>query len=445
MEISKDSTIRTKRAKQNILAMFAIKGVGLLISFLYIPLLLHTLNTVDYGVWLTLTSIVSWISFFDIGLGNGLRNKLCEAISINDIQKARELVSTAYVSLVTFVVFLILLFLCFYSIIPWKQILNATSSDINNLDLLALIVVISFLLNFALSLINSILYALQLPAISSGLLTCGQFLSFVTVYILINNGVSSLFELGIVIAIIPPLVSFAASTYLFLTKFKNISPSIHLFKKNHIKSIFSLGIKFFILQIITLILYYSNNLIVTHVVGNEAVVNYNIVYKYAHILTMLFTIIATPIWSATTEAYSLGDFEWIKKINNKLIRIAFLFTISGIIMVLVFPFIFDFWLHEIPVGIDYLLVGLLISQSVFNIFYGCYGYILNGMGILKVQLIVTTILALLYIPNAIYFGHLWGLKGILFAFLINAVINFSWSKIQYSKIINHKAEGIWSK
>ena len=160
---------------------------------------------------------------------------------------------------------------------------------------------------------------------------------------------------------------------------------------------------------------------------------------------MLFTIIATPIWSATTEAYSLGDFEWIKKINNKLIRIAFLFTISGIIMVLVFPFIFDFWLHEIPVGIDYLLVGLLISQSVFNIFYGCYGYILNGMGILKVQLIVTTILALLYIPNAIYFGHLWGLKGILFAFLINAVINFSWSKIQYSKIINHKAEGIWSK
>ena len=113
MEISKDSTIRTKRAKQNILAMFAIKGVGLLISFLYIPLLLHTLNTVDYGVWLTLTSIVSWISFFDIGLGNGLRNKLCEAISINDIQKARELVSTAYVSLVTFVVFLILFFLCF--------------------------------------------------------------------------------------------------------------------------------------------------------------------------------------------------------------------------------------------------------------------------------------------------------------------------------------------
>ena len=115
MEISKDSAIRTKRAKQNILAMFVIKGIGLLISFLYIPLLLHTLNTVDYGVWLTLTSIVSWISFFDIGLGNGLRNKLCEAISINDIQKARELVSTAYVSLVTFVVFLILLFLCFYS------------------------------------------------------------------------------------------------------------------------------------------------------------------------------------------------------------------------------------------------------------------------------------------------------------------------------------------
>ncbi|MBQ5689942.1 MAG: hypothetical protein IIV24_00450, partial [Alistipes sp.] len=72
------STIRSKALKKNVYIMMLIRGLSFLISFLYVPLLYGALDTNSYGVWLTLTSLVAWVAMFDIGLGNGLRNKLAE-------------------------------------------------------------------------------------------------------------------------------------------------------------------------------------------------------------------------------------------------------------------------------------------------------------------------------------------------------------------------------
>jgi len=72
---------RTKRAVQNIGISLFIKGGSILISFLLIPLTLDYLNPYEYGIWLTLNSVLSWVYLFDIGLGNGLRNRLAEALA----------------------------------------------------------------------------------------------------------------------------------------------------------------------------------------------------------------------------------------------------------------------------------------------------------------------------------------------------------------------------
>ena len=83
--------------KRNIVGSFAVKGINVLISLLLIPLTIGYINSKLYGVWLTLSTIVTWISFFDIGLGNGLRNRAAEAIAHGKIKYARVLVSTSYV------------------------------------------------------------------------------------------------------------------------------------------------------------------------------------------------------------------------------------------------------------------------------------------------------------------------------------------------------------
>src|SRR5690554_1545023 len=87
---------RSAVVKKNIVGGVAIKSISIVISLLYVPLLINYLDSERYGIWIALTSMLTWFHFFDIGLGNGLRNLLTEAITQNNYKKARELVSTSY-------------------------------------------------------------------------------------------------------------------------------------------------------------------------------------------------------------------------------------------------------------------------------------------------------------------------------------------------------------
>lgn len=73
---------RSLNVKKNIALMILVKGGSILLSLLLVPLTLNYVDNECYGVWLTLSSMVVWISFFDIGINNGLRNRLTEALAI---------------------------------------------------------------------------------------------------------------------------------------------------------------------------------------------------------------------------------------------------------------------------------------------------------------------------------------------------------------------------
>jgi len=80
-----DSAKRTKVVKHHISLTFVYKALAIGLSFLLVPLTINYLDIEQYGIWMTLLSVMSWVAFFDIGLGNGLRNKLGKAIAENDL------------------------------------------------------------------------------------------------------------------------------------------------------------------------------------------------------------------------------------------------------------------------------------------------------------------------------------------------------------------------
>lgn len=438
---------RTQRAKKNIIQMFLIKGISIAISFLYIPLLLHGMNSENYGIWLTLTSIISWVSIFDIGLGNGLRNKLAISLAQNDYEKGKSYVSTAYICILGFVTCLLLIFLGIHQFVPWDSVLNAQSISTETLRTLVLIVFSTFCLQFSLGLLNSVLYAFQLPALSSFILMIGQLVAYIIVLILVKVfHTSSLLILGGTVSCIPASILLLSSLILYNhRKFRSIAPSFHYFKTCYIKEILGLGLKFFILQIITIILFQTNNFLITHVIDNKSVVEYNISFKYMHSLVMIFTIIAMPMWSATTEAYTKGEIDWIQRVNKKLQLIILGLSAIGFIMLLLSPVVYNIWLGKSDVYISFTTTSILYFYAVASMIYGCYGYILNGMGKLNLQIIITSIIALLYIPAAIYAGKYFGLNGILSIFLLSSIMNATWSKMQFSRIVSGLAKGIWNK
>jgi O-antigen/teichoic acid export membrane protein len=122
--IKKNENQLSRKVLKNILHSFGVKVGSVAIGLILIPLTINYVNTVQYGIWLTISSMVSWISFFDIGMGNGMRNKLTTSVTLNDYVSARKYVSTTYAILAGVFFFCFVLFLLINNIINWNYILN---------------------------------------------------------------------------------------------------------------------------------------------------------------------------------------------------------------------------------------------------------------------------------------------------------------------------------
>ena len=437
---------RSKKMYKNTVAMIGIRGVSMILTLISAPIMLHHVDRADYGVLLTLTSIVGWVGYMDVGLGNGLRNKLPEFLAKGDFHSAKKIVSSCYVTLAIYVALIIVIFLIVSPFVDWLGVLNSPTSDAGEIRGLTNVVFIAFCIQFLFGLINSILFAYQMPAFQSLFTFVGQFVALIVLVIQVYVfDVTSVLQIGAINSIIPPLVLFLGSIGLFRTKLKEIAPSFKLFEFKSVGSILSLGLKFFVLQMITIVLFQANSIIIARVVSPEAVVEYNLAFKYVSLLTMIFTIVITPVWSATTDAYVRKDFEWINKTLSFSRKVCIASVFIGVLMVLASKFVYGMWLGKGLIDINYSTTGLIFLYISFEMLYKVYGTIINGTGKVFAQIILTGIIAIIYIPLAIFLGNLCGLSGVLIANTIVFALNYVWSKLQCNKLISQTATGIWNK
>lgn len=437
---------RSKKMYKNTAAMMFIKGASILMSLMSAPIMLHHVNRADYGVLLTLTSIVSWVGMMDVGLGNGLRNRLPEMLVKGDLQEAKKAISSSYATLAIYVGLLISAFLIASPFIDWLNVLNSPKSDAEEINGLAMVVFVAFCLQFLLGLIVSILYAHQMPAMNSLISFGSQVVTFIALIVQVYVfNVSSVFQIGAVNCLIPPSLMLIGTIILFNTKLKEVAPSFRLIDFKSVSGILSLGVKFFILQIITIVLFQANSIIITRVVGPEAVVEYNMAFRYISVLTMFFNIMITPIWSATTDAYVRGDFAWIRKTLNFSRKICLIAIGSGVLMTILSKQVYTLWLGKGAIDISYTTTGLICLCVSFEMLYKVYGTIINGTGKVFAQMVITGIIAICYVPLALLLGEIFGLSGVLIANSLVFILNYLWSKIQCTKILNNTAYGFWGK
>jgi O-antigen/teichoic acid export membrane protein len=435
---------RSINAKKNILVLAIIKGCSIAVSLLLVPITIHYINPTRYGIWLTLSSIVGWFSFFDVGLGNGLRNKFAEAVTNGKYEIARIYVSTTYAILSIIIIVILIIFCCINPFLNWSKILNTPSGMAGELSILALIVFVFFCMQFVLRLITTIITANQQPAKASIFDFIGSLVSLSIIYILTKTTSGNLIYLGTVFSFTPVLVLTSSSIWFYTHQYKKYAPAIKYVKFHYARNLMSLGIKFFIIQMAAVVLYQTSNIIIAHLFGPEQVTPYNIAYKYFSIITMTFSIIMMPFWSAFTEAWIKKDIYWIKNAINKLIIIWIFSGISTIIMFIFSNFIYKIWVGkeiEVPISIS----AVMAAYIIINGWCGIFSQFLNGVGKIKLQLFSGIFGALINIPLAIILGKHLGIYGVILSACLLAVVSAIWSPIQYMKIINNKAKGIWNK
>jgi O-antigen/teichoic acid export membrane protein len=435
---------RSLNAKKNILGSFFIRGVSILTNLLLVPLTISYINPTRYGIWLTLSSIIGWFSFFDIGFGNGLRNKFAEAIASNKVQEARIYVSTTYAILSIVISLLLISFLVINPNLNWASILNTPATMKEELTIVALIVFIFFCLQFIFQLITTILSADQKPAKASFLNLLANLTSLCIIFILTKTTNGNLFYLALALGASPVLILIISSIWLYRTRYKFCAPSLKFVKFSYARGLFGLGAKFFIIQVAALAIYQTDNIVISQIFGPKEVTPFNIGFKYFGIVTMVFNIIISPLWSAYTEAYIKDDIAWIKNSVKKVILIWMLLIIVTMLMLLFANKVFAIWIGN-SVTIPFFLSLSLAIYVIINTWCSIFSYFLNGIGKVKLQFYSALFGALLNIPLSYIFAIKVGVPGVIISTCILGIFSAIWSPIQYYKIINKNAKGIWNK
>jgi len=437
---------RTIKAKKNIAFSFVLKAINIATGLVLVPLVLNYLDETRYGIWLTLSSLVMWFNFFDVGLGHGLRNKLAASQAEGEERLSRKYVSTTYAGLAIISTGFFALFLLTNIFLDWSKILNTTVVPKSELNLLAIIVFGFFALRLVFKLILSVLLANQQPAMRDLIQTSGKVLNLIVVFILLQTTTDKLLYLGITYSASPVLLLLLFTIILFAGKFKHIAPNYKFVDFNLFNDLFRLGGKFFLIQIAAVILYTTDNMIITQLFSPADVTPYNIAHRYFGVLMMGFTIIVAPFWSAATDAYTKGEFGWIKRSVRKLVKIWVFVAIALLIMLIFSNKVYHIWLGDkvtIPFVLSAAWAFFIAMQSLNTIFI----QIINGTGKVKLQMIIGSIAAVVNIPLSILLAKYfeWGVSGVIGATITTQVLAFTFYQIQYRKIINNNLTGIWAK
>lgn len=435
---------RSTTLSKNIIGSLFLKGISIVVQLMLVPMTLTYLSKELYGIWLTISSVVLWLTFFDVGFSLGLKNRLAEAIARGNLERGRQLVSTTYVML--FAIFVPLGLIC-ELIIPyfdWTKTLNVDASYGPVLVVTMRILILSFVLQMIFNSISTILAAFQRVAFANAFTVLGNIISLIVIWLLIQFTEPSLINMALAISFVPVAVYIVSSLILFSGQLRAVRPSLLAFRKDAIGDIFSLGAKFFIIQIQLIIMQQATNLLISNISNPDFVAYYNIVYRYLGAAMMVFNLVLGPLWPAFTDAYTKGDYPWMRSTYRTLTRL-YLFCLGAIIvMCVISPFAYSIWLGN-AITIPWAMTISIATYFAILMWDSLQTNLLNGIGAVKLQSYVTCIGIVFHIPLSFLLGHYIGAYGVVVSLTLITFIYAACLTTQSDKILRKKATGIWAK
>jgi O-antigen/teichoic acid export membrane protein len=436
--------LRTYTIIKNAVYSLGIKGCSIIIGLLLMPVYAKFLiNQSVLGVWLTLVSMLSWIFMFDLGIGNGLRNELTIAIANNNRPLVKKLISSAYVSSIV-ICFIMAVILCIgIPYIDFIHLFNIDTSVINEKVLSNAVVLlsVSVLTQFVLKLVNSILLALQKSAIPNALNLLSNILLLVYLLIAPVHSINSNFALlSVIYAAVTNLPVLIATVIIFSTTLKDCKPSIRDFNISDAKKITKLGLAFFWLQIMIMIIGSMNNFLISIFINAGEVVTFQVYYRLFTLVSVFFSVGMIPVWSSITDAQAKKDFQWIVKIRKHLYKLMGIAAVGEVIVLLLSKYLVAVWMGQKYVLANNNLIIFFALSDLAHIWTMINAQVANGLGKLKNQLLFLTSGALIYVPLAYLFStmnHSWA--AIVFANIIALLpfcISETFSTTRYLRRLN---------
>lgn len=403
------------------------KGISGMSLFLSIRLMIDYLGDQNYGIWVLLFTLFQLVLLMDFGIQSTLKTKIPLYQHEGNQIKVQEIINATYKISIFIALTILSAFLILVKVINFKSVFNISNLEVNEVDFLLLLNVFFFCLTFIVNIHKSLFVAFFKGKFAEQSIAVNQFtfLVFTGAFIFFYTAPLSDFNKLLLFSIINGLLSFGVNFLYSIKIFKEEKLKLKILNlKNNplLKEILNLGVKFMFLQIGFLFVFSSDSYIISNAFNPTEIVAYEVVNKLFQFPFMIIFAALSPLWSMFAKHYLEKDknklYSDFRKFNKTFIFI----LLSLITLYTITPTVISIWIKN-DITIPNYLILLTTIVTALKIFVSFYTFFLNGIGKLRLYLIVLAISVIIKIPLSFYFVDLnLGVNSVLVSSLIIVIV-----------------------
>lgn len=401
------------------------RGIGVLSVLISTPITLRYLGPERFGLWATLSSFTALLSFADLGIGNGLINKISDALGREDRAAIKGYVSTAALLFLAIGLSILLVFAGLYRAVDWASVLGVvTPSARQEVGPALAVLVACFAVNIPLGLVARVHTGLQEGYINHLWTSLGGLLSLVAIVVLVMLEAGLPWLVGGLL--LGPILAQATNALFLFRRHPDLRPDFHA-RSDVAHDLLGTGLMFFILQVAAAVAFASDNIVIARVLGPAAVAEYAVPMRLMVLGSTLVSTFLGPLWPAYAEARARQEIAWMKKTFTHSLQIAALIPATlGLVLIIVGPTLIPLWAGgEAP---SRQLLFALAFYNVATSVSSAYAILLNATNIVRLQALTGSAMAVSAVALKIVLARHLGVSGVAWgtsiALLVGSIIPF---------------------
>ena len=405
------------------------------ITLLSVSLTVDYLGTERFGVWMTIASISSMLTFLDFGVGNGLVSQVAKSRTSSEPDQlaktaTRGLLVLCLIGLVVGSVLALL-----NSLYPVADFLNI-ESDLARQDARQLVslLIILFALNIPLNGVFRIMLGLQRGWIVHTTRSLSSIVSMLLIYLLAEREASPVLLLMATygVMVLSPIV---LTPYLLINKLLTRQANSDWSNaKLEYRALFNVGGLFLALQIGIMVGWGSDALIISALDSAAAVAQFAIIQRLYQFVSIPMNIVNNPLWGAYADAHAQGDEAFIRKtLKFSLIGTLVMSIALSAVLYFLTDWILDIWIDN-DVDVSKNLVLAFAIWKVLQSLGHSFSMALNGMHIVKVQVYSVALLCAIALPMKLVLTPQYGAQGAVWS----TIVAYSLSTVLFYIIVFRK-------
>ena len=371
---------RNRTIQLAVLTSILSKVGTVLLRLISIPLAIRVLGMEEFGVYVTITMIVSLIDTMHVGLGPALTRGISRAAAAGDRDRERGLFTTA-LTMSAGLTFSIGLFGAILLLaVPVEVLFGAKfapyADSVYRACWIALVVVAIEMIcivvekardGYLETRYNNSWGAAGNFAGAAMLLVGIRFFPTIEFLVLAINGSLALAKLS--------------NTIHFLGfQRRYLIPRISTFRRDLVKPLMRDGILFSMTGLNALVEYSAVGFVVSRLIGPVAAATYAVMVTVHFSLTGLMQMITIPAWPAIMDARERGEIGWIRRTANRLNLLGLAFSVgTAVALVSLGPWALPLWAGD-EFHIERLALAFFAIFFVVHIWRQLHQMLIQGLG-----------------------------------------------------------------